>query len=71
MVPGLVIFAVLLLMPTPDGLSLEGQRTMALFIFIAYLWITETFPLPVTAFLMKCFFTQRLPGRLRLKNDRL
>jgi sodium-dependent dicarboxylate transporter 2/3/5 len=51
LVPGVVIFAILLLMPTPDGLSLAGQRTVALFIFIAYLWITETFPLPVTAFM--------------------
>ncbi len=51
LVPGLVIFFILLLMPTPDGLSVEGQRTLALFIFIAYLWITETFPLPVTAFM--------------------
>ncbi len=51
LVPGLVIFAILLLMPTPEDLSVEGQRTLALFIFIAYLWITETFPLPVTAFM--------------------
>ena len=49
--PGLIIFVLLLVMPTPGGLSLEGQRTLALFIFIAYLWITETFPLPVTAFM--------------------
>ncbi|NIP34237.1 MAG: hypothetical protein GWN18_20900, partial [Thermoplasmata archaeon] len=51
LVPGLVIFFILLFMPTPDGLTVEGQRTLALFIFIAYLWITETFPLPVTAFM--------------------
>ncbi len=51
LIPGLVVFAILLLMPTPDGLSVEGQRTLALFIFIVYLWITETFPLPVTAFM--------------------
>ncbi|UCC92201.1 MAG: SLC13/DASS family transporter [Thermoplasmata archaeon] len=51
LVPGIVIFGILLFMPTPDGLTLEGQRTLALFIFIAYLWITETFPLPVTAFM--------------------
>jgi sodium-dependent dicarboxylate transporter 2/3/5 len=51
LVPGLVIFILLLLMPRPSGLSTEGQRALALFIFIAYLWITETFPLPVTAFM--------------------
>ncbi len=50
-VPGFVIFAVLLLVPTAEGLTVEGQRTIALFVFIVYLWITETFPLPVTAFL--------------------
>ncbi len=51
LVPGVVIFVALLLMPSPDDLSVAGQRTLALFIFIAYLWITETFPLPVTAFM--------------------
>lgn len=51
LIPGLAIFLFLLLMPQPEGLSVEGQRTLALFVFIAYLWITETFPLPVTAFM--------------------
>ena len=51
LIPGLIIFIILLVMPTPEGLTIEGQRTLALFMFIAYLWITETFPLPVTAFM--------------------
>lgn len=51
LVPGLVLFAVLLVLPGGDVLSTEGQRAIALFVFIAYLWVTETFPLPVTAFM--------------------
>jgi sodium-dependent dicarboxylate transporter 2/3/5 len=50
-VPGFIVFLVLLLVTGPEGLSTEGQRTIALFVFIVYLWITETFPLPVTAFM--------------------
>jgi sodium-dependent dicarboxylate transporter 2/3/5 len=51
LIPGLIIFAILMVLPTPDGLSLEGQHTIALFALIVYLWVTETFPLPVTAFM--------------------
>jgi sodium-dependent dicarboxylate transporter 2/3/5 len=51
LVPGLVIFLVLLLLPQPEGLTVAGQRTIALFVFIVYLWVSETFPLPVTAFM--------------------
>ena len=51
LVPGSILFLVLLFMPTPDGLTIEGQRTIALFAFIVYLWVTEAFPLPVTAFM--------------------
>lgn len=51
LVPGIVIFLLLLFMPTPEGLTIAGQRALALFIFIVYLWVTETFPLPVTAFM--------------------
>ena len=36
LIPGLVIFLILLLMPTPDGLTTAGQRTLALFVFIAF-----------------------------------
>jgi sodium-dependent dicarboxylate transporter 2/3/5 len=51
LIPGLGIFFVLLFLPSPEGLSIEGQRTIALFALIVYLWVTETFPLPVTAFM--------------------
>ena len=51
LIPGVVLFIILLALPNPDGLSWEGQKALALFVFIVYLWITETFPLPVTAFM--------------------
>jgi solute carrier family 13 (sodium-dependent dicarboxylate transporter), member 2/3/5 len=46
---GLLIGAVLVLIPTPPGLTLEGQRTIALLVVVVFFWITEVFPLPVTA----------------------
>ncbi len=51
LLPGVVLFVILLSIPNPDGLSWEGQKALALFVLIVYLWITETFPLPVTAFM--------------------
>ena len=51
LLPGVALFIILLSIPNPDGLTWEGQKALALFVFIVYLWITETFPLPVTAFM--------------------
>jgi len=39
----------LLLFLFADGLSAEGRNVFTLFLFIIYLWVSETFPLPVTA----------------------
>jgi sodium-dependent dicarboxylate transporter 2/3/5 len=40
---------VLLLLPTPEGLSAEGHRTAALFAGILILWSTEALPVAVTS----------------------
>lgn len=48
---GLVLFLLAFFFPTPEGLSVEAQRTLAIFLFTVYLWVTETFSLPVTALL--------------------
>jgi anion transporter len=40
--------AVMLLWPTPDGLTLEGQRVMAIAILAVGLWSTEIVPMAVT-----------------------
>jgi sodium-dependent dicarboxylate transporter 2/3/5 len=51
MVPGAIIFVVLLLVPLEGTITMAAQRTIALFVLVVYLWVSETFPLPVTAFM--------------------
>lgn len=46
---GFLIFGLVLLLPQPEGLSAEAQRTIALLVIVIYFWVTEVFPLPVTA----------------------
>ncbi|MAF89460.1 MAG: hypothetical protein CL963_03080 [Euryarchaeota archaeon] len=45
-----IILLLLLIIPMP-GLSILGQRAIAIFVFIIILWVSEVVPLPVTAFL--------------------
>ena len=45
----IVAFINLLLYFFADGLSTPGRNVFTLFLFIIYLWVSETFPLPVTA----------------------
>ena len=45
----IVSFIYALLFLFADGLSTPGRNVFALFLFIIYLWVSETFPLPVTA----------------------
>lgn len=46
---GFLIFGLILILPAPAGLSVEAQRTIALLTIVIYFWVTEVFPLPVTA----------------------
>jgi sodium-dependent dicarboxylate transporter 2/3/5 len=43
--------AALLALPTPEGLSLQGHRTAALFAAMLLLWVTEALPIGITALL--------------------
>jgi solute carrier family 13 (sodium-dependent dicarboxylate transporter), member 2/3/5 len=45
----LIAGAVIILMPTPEGLTPEGQRTAALFVAALILWSTEALPIAVTS----------------------
>ena len=45
----IVSFINLLLYFFADGLGTPGRNVFTLFLFIIYLWVSETFPLPVTA----------------------
>ena len=46
---GLIGFALVLLLPAPDGLSEEGRRTAAVTFMMAVWWLTEAIPIPATA----------------------
>ncbi len=48
---GLVVFAALLLMPTPEGMSIAGQRSMAVFFFALILWVARPIPIYQTSIL--------------------
>ena len=48
---GLLLFVVLLLVPAPEGLSIEGWRCAAVGLLMAAWWITEAIPIPATALL--------------------
>jgi len=43
---------VLLLLPTPAGLTLQGYRILVIVIVAVILWVTEAIPLPAVAFLI-------------------
>ncbi|MGH9379076.1 MAG: SLC13 family permease [Thermoanaerobaculia bacterium] len=48
---GPALFALLLLLPRPDGLPVEGQRVAAVAVLMATWWMTEALPLAATALL--------------------
>ena len=53
---GLGSLALVLLMPTPEGLSPEGHRTAALFLLMGIWWATEAVPVAVTALVPLALF---------------
>lgn len=48
---GTVLFAVMLFLPSPEGLSESGWNTAAVAVLMGVWWITEALPIPVTALL--------------------
>ncbi|KZD05835.1 SLC13 family permease [Oceanibaculum pacificum] len=48
---GLAAFALILALPTPDGMAPAAQNVAALTILMAIWWITEALPIPATALL--------------------
>tara|TARA_Y100000758_G_scaffold166264_1_gene117986 strand:+ start:96 stop:1583 length:1488 start_codon:yes stop_codon:yes gene_type:complete len=53
---GLGSLALVLLIPTPEGLSPEGHRTAALFLLMGVWWATEAVPVAVTALIPLALF---------------
>ena len=48
---GAAMFFLLLVIPAPPGLSVEGWRTAAVAVLMATWWMTEALPIPATAML--------------------
>jgi len=48
---GIPLFFMMLLFPRPEGMTPEAQKTLAVTILMAFWWITEAVPIPVTAIL--------------------
>ena len=53
---GPALFLVLLLVPAPEGMSLEAWRTAAIALWMAVWWIGEAVPIPATALLPLALF---------------
>lgn len=48
-IAGLLLFLLLLFLPAPEGLSVEGWRVVAVASLMIVWWITEAIPVPATA----------------------
>lgn len=48
---GILVCAILVLMPTPAGLTVVGQKVLAVSALMIIFWMTEAIPIPVTALL--------------------
>lgn len=53
---GVAIFIVMMLVPSPEGLSAEGWRTAAVALLMASWWITEVIPISATAMIPLVLF---------------
>lgn len=49
---GFAIYAVIIFIPTPGGLSNDGKYAIGLWIFVVICFLTEAVPLPVTAMII-------------------
>jgi sodium-dependent dicarboxylate transporter 2/3/5 len=59
--PALIIFALLLFLiitnlPTPTGLTAQGQKAIAIFAVSVFLWVTHALPLMITSLLVVILF---------------
>lgn len=49
---GFIILLVIMLLPTPEGLSAAGQRMLGILLFSVIIWMTETVPYSVSSILI-------------------
>ncbi len=53
---GPALFALMLLIPTPAGMELAGQKMAAVTLLMATWWMCESIPIPATSLLPICLF---------------
>ena len=53
---GIPLFLMILLLPGPEGMTPEAQKTLAITVLMAFWWITEALPIPATALLPLILF---------------
>ena len=53
---GVALAFLVLAVPAPEGLSIEGQRTAAIFLLMGAWWATEAVPVAVTALVPLALF---------------
>ena len=56
LIGGLLAFIVVLLLPTPEGMSPMAQRAAAVTVLMAVWWMTEAIPIAATAFVPAALF---------------
>ncbi|MGY8815301.1 MAG: SLC13 family permease [Gammaproteobacteria bacterium] len=49
LIAGLSLFAILVLMPTPEGMPIEAKHVAAVATLMAIFWMTEAIPIPATS----------------------
>ncbi|WP_269541912.1 SLC13 family permease [Cerasicoccus fimbriatus] len=56
LIAGPLAFFILLLIPTPEGMSADGQKVAAIAALMAIWWVTEAIPIPATSLLPIALF---------------
>ena len=56
LVAGLILFAIILFMPQPEGITQSGQRLLAVVVLMACWWVGEGTSIAVTALLPLVLF---------------
>ncbi len=52
----IIVFIIILNLPTPDGLTTEGKRVIAIFCVAIILWVSHALPLMITSLLVIILF---------------
>ncbi len=50
------LFALIVYLPTPEGLTIEGKKALAIFVLCVVLWVSQVIPLMITSLLAIILF---------------